>query len=127
MSDARHADCPAREVLDHLTGRWAVLVLGVLRSRAHRYHELRAEVDGISDKMLSHTLRVLTGDGLLDRVVTAASPPEVTYSLTDLGRGASAALQPMLDWIRDHAEEITSAGRKKPDGVTRGARPTIGR
>jgi DNA-binding HxlR family transcriptional regulator len=108
VRDVFHADCPAREVLDHLTSRWAVLVLTALLNGPHRYHQLRAVVGGISDKMLSGTLRTLLADGLIHRQVDAGQPPAVTYSVTELGRGAAAALQPILDWIRDNAEHLTT-------------------
>jgi DNA-binding HxlR family transcriptional regulator len=110
LGDPFHSDCPGRRVLDHLTSRWAVLIMSALLHRPHRYHELRTVVEGVSDKMLSQTLRILTADGLIERTVVAGQPIEVTYALTDRGRSASAALQPILDWIRSHAEEI-AAGR----------------
>jgi DNA-binding HxlR family transcriptional regulator len=108
VGDVFHADCPAREVLGHLTSRWTVLVLTVLLKEPHRYHQLRTAVGGISDKMLSATLRSLTEHGLVCREVGPGQPPAVTYSATELGRGAAAALQPILDWIRDNAESITT-------------------
>ncbi len=109
MSDVLHADCPAREVLTHLTGRWAVLVLTALSAGPRRYYELRRAVDGVSDKMLSATLRTLVVDGLLDRTVTPGSPPQVTYALTGLGRSASDALDVLIGWVRDNAEQIQLA------------------
>lgn len=73
-----------------------------------RYHELRARLAGVSDKMLTSTLRSLTGDGLVDRTVVPTAPPQVHYELTDLGDGAATAMRPLLDWIRDHADALTS-------------------
>lgn len=106
MGDVFHADCPAREVLDHLASRWAVLVLFALLEQPRRYHQLRTTVDGISDKMLSATLRTLRNDGLVRRDVGAGQPPEVTYSVTELGHGAATAFRPLLDWIGDNAQAI---------------------
>jgi DNA-binding HxlR family transcriptional regulator len=106
--DVFNTDCPARQLLDHMASRWAVLVLRVLSTGPHRYHELRTAIDGISDKMLASTLQTLAGDGLVQRSVGAGQPPQVTYSITELGRGAVAALQPFLDWIRANAAAITS-------------------
>ncbi|WP_372666378.1 winged helix-turn-helix transcriptional regulator [Amycolatopsis kentuckyensis] len=108
MGDVFHKDCPAREVLGHLAGRWAILVLTALLERPHRYHELRAVVAGISDKSLASTLKSLQQHGLVHREAGSGQPPPVTYSVTDLGRGAAAALAPLLDWIRANAAEITA-------------------
>jgi DNA-binding HxlR family transcriptional regulator len=109
VGDVFHAGCPAREVLGHLTGRWAVLVLAALAGGPRRYHELRSGIEGISDKMLTATLRTLVADGLLARSVTMGSPPQVSYALTDLGRGASGALQTLIDWVRENADGILRA------------------
>ncbi|UOZ03333.1 helix-turn-helix domain-containing protein [Amycolatopsis sp. WQ 127309] len=105
--DVFHKDCPAREVLGHLAGRWTILVLSALVAEPRRYHELRALVAGVSDKSLAATLRSLQQDGLVHREVGAGRPPSVTYSVTELGRGAATALNPLLDWIRANAAEIT--------------------
>jgi DNA-binding HxlR family transcriptional regulator len=114
VRDVFHTDCPARHVLGHLTGRWTVLVLAALQPRPLRYHELRRKVEGISDKMLAATLRTLVDDNLLARTVTPDSPPQVTYALTGLGRGASEALRPLLDWVREHAEQIVGPPSSSP-------------
>ncbi|TDV37754.1 winged helix-turn-helix transcriptional regulator [Actinophytocola oryzae] len=106
--DVVNTDCPARQLLDHMASRWTVLVLRALADRPHRYHELRTEVAGVSDKMLAATLRTLAGDGLVRRRVGDGQPPEVTYSITDLGEGAVHALQPFLDWIRANADDLTA-------------------
>ncbi|MBT2207178.1 MULTISPECIES: helix-turn-helix domain-containing protein [Actinomadura] len=111
MGDEFHKDCPAREVLGHLAGRWTILVLTALLAQPRRYHELRAVVEGISDKSLAATLRALQQDGLVHREVGAGQPPPVTYSVTPLGRGAAAALDPLLRWIRANAKEITAHRR----------------
>ncbi|WP_370962486.1 winged helix-turn-helix transcriptional regulator [Amycolatopsis sp. cg9] len=108
MGDVFHKDCPAREVLGHLAGRWAILVLTALLASPRRYHELRAVVAGISDKSLAATLKSLRQHGLVHREIGTGQPPPVTYSVTELGRGAAAALAPLLDWIRANADEITA-------------------
>jgi len=107
MGDVFHTDCPARRLLGHLTGRWSLLVLAALDDGPLRYHEIRRTVEGISDKMLAATLRTLVDHHLLSREVGDGNPPRVDYALTDLGRGASTALQPLLTWIRENADEIT--------------------
>jgi DNA-binding HxlR family transcriptional regulator len=117
VRDVFNTDCPARHVLSHLTGRWTVLVLAALQPGPRRYHELRSTIEGISDKMLTATLRRLVDDNLLSRTVSPGSPPQVSYALTELGRGASDALRPLLDWIREHAEQII--GSHRPAANTR--------
>ncbi|MEU7839149.1 MULTISPECIES: helix-turn-helix domain-containing protein [unclassified Nonomuraea] len=109
MSDAFHRDCPARMVLDHVTSRWGVLVLTAMRERPLRFYELRAKIEGISEKMLSQTLRTLVRDGFVLRTVTPSTPPQVSYALTDLGQGITEPLQALSDWIRDHASAILAA------------------
>jgi DNA-binding HxlR family transcriptional regulator/GNAT superfamily N-acetyltransferase len=104
-----------------LASRWAVLVLRALSARPHRFRELGVAVDGVSDKMLAATLQTLTGDGLVCRSVGAGQPPAVTYSITELGRGAVDALQPFMDWVRANADAITADGARAP------VRPRAGR
>jgi DNA-binding HxlR family transcriptional regulator len=101
-----HTDCPARQVLDHVTSRWGVWVLLALRERELRFSELRESIEGISEKMLSQTLRTLARDGLVWRAVEPSTPPKVSYGLTPLGRGTSAPLASLFGWIRDNATDI---------------------
>jgi DNA-binding HxlR family transcriptional regulator len=108
-SDAYHANCPAREILDHVTSRWAVLVLCALGGSPRRFFEIRERVEGISDKMLSQTLRILVRDGLIERTVAPATPPQVSYAQTPLGTALSRPLRELLAVIRDRAHDITSA------------------
>ncbi|MFJ4853582.1 MULTISPECIES: winged helix-turn-helix transcriptional regulator [unclassified Streptomyces] len=117
MGDVFHKDCPAREVLGHLAGRWTMLILTALLSEPLRYHELRTVVAGISDKSLAATLRSLQQDGLVHRRVGTGQPPSVTYSVTELGRGAAAALEPLLRWIRANAADITAHRGTRTDGA----------
>ncbi|MFC4116112.1 winged helix-turn-helix transcriptional regulator [Nonomuraea zeae] len=107
--------CPGREVLDHLTSRWGVLVLVALKDGPLRFHLLRDTIGGISEKMLSQTLRVLGRDGLLDRFVEPTTPPRVTYSLTPLGQEAVTHLRGLVDWIARSAPDILAA-QEKYDG-----------
>jgi DNA-binding HxlR family transcriptional regulator len=106
MSDVFHSDCPARQVLDHVTSRWGVWVLIALRDSDLRFYELRERIEGVSEKMLSQTLRTLVRDGLVWRTVEPSTPPRVTYGLTALGKGTSEPLAMMFGWIRDHATDI---------------------
>ncbi|WP_329262326.1 helix-turn-helix transcriptional regulator [Actinoallomurus sp. NBC_01490] len=104
-----HRDCPARMVLDHVTSRWGVLILTALREGDLRFSELRQKIEGISEKMLSQTLRMLLRDGLVSRTVEPCTPPKVTYGLTTLGKGITDPLEALSGWIRDHARDILAA------------------
>ncbi|GAA4083654.1 helix-turn-helix domain-containing protein [Actinomadura miaoliensis] len=109
MSDTIHRECPARAVLDHVTSRWGVRVLTAMRDGDLRFYELRGEIEGISEKMLSQTLRTLVRDGLVTRTVEPSAPPKVTYGLTDLGRGVTEPLEALAAWIRCHAGALLAA------------------
>ena len=106
--DAFHADCVGREILDHMVSRWAVLILGALRGGTHRFFELRRRIDGVSDKMLSQTLRTLIRDGLVERSVEPSTPPKVSYALTPLGADLSGPLQQLLEMIRERCAEVVA-------------------
>lgn len=93
-------DCPGRILLDHITGKWGILVLTSLTEGPLRFHQLRARIDGVSDKMLTQTLRTFAADGLVERTVVPTSPPSVTYELTPLGADAARELDPFLRWVR---------------------------
>jgi DNA-binding HxlR family transcriptional regulator len=110
--DAYHANCQGREILDHVTSRWAVLILCALSRRPMRFFEIRDRTEGISEKMLSRTLRTLVRDGLAERTVTPLTPPQVSYSLTPLGTALSPPLRDLLAAIRDHAADIASAQQR---------------
>ncbi|WP_405162644.1 helix-turn-helix transcriptional regulator [Nocardia sp. NBC_01499] len=94
-----HTDCPARDVLDHITSRWGVWVLISLRSNALRFYELRESIRGISEKMLAQTLRGLVQDGLVWREVEPTTPPQVTYGLTPFGQDISESLDELFERI----------------------------
>ncbi len=109
MSDATHVDCPARAVLDHVTKRWAVLILTGLREGPLRFSELHVKVAGISEKMLAQTLRTLVRDGLIVRTVHPCTPPAVSYELSGLGDGISGLVQGLVSWIGDHTADVHAA------------------
>jgi DNA-binding HxlR family transcriptional regulator len=120
-SDVFHTDCPARQVLDHVTSRWGVWVLMALREKELRFFELRERIEGISEKMLSQTLRTLVRDGLVWRAVEPSTPPRVTYGLTPLGAGTSEPLAAMFTWLRDHATDILAVQADFDDPADRTA------
>jgi DNA-binding HxlR family transcriptional regulator len=94
-----HTDCPARNVVDHVTSRWGIWVLISLQSNDLRFFELRESIHGISEKMLAQTLRTLVEDGLVWRRVEPATPPQVTYGLTDFGRDVGEPLADLFGRI----------------------------
>jgi DNA-binding HxlR family transcriptional regulator len=112
----RVADCPSRSVLDHVTSRWGSLVLLLLLEGTRRFSELAREIGGVSEKMLSQTLRTLEADGLLLRTVYSTSPPTVEYSLTQLGEGVALHVKSLTDWVEENTPEIL-ATRSKRIGV----------
>ncbi|MDQ4052169.1 MAG: helix-turn-helix transcriptional regulator [Actinomycetota bacterium] len=101
------ADCPTRTVLDHVMSKWAPLLLVALSDgESLRWSELRRRAEGVSEKMLAQTLRMLEEDGLVRREARPVVPPHVEYSLTELGQGLAAQLVPLLGWIADNTDAI---------------------
>lgn len=100
------AACPTRVVLDHVTSKWGVLVMVALAERSLRWGELRRGVEGISEKMLAQTLKLLEQDGFVLREAQPTIPPRVDYSLTPLGRDLADRLLPLVSWIADNTSRI---------------------
>ncbi len=100
------ADCPSRSVLNHVTSRWGVLVLLVLREGIHRFSELRRRIDGVSERMLSQTLQDLEADGFVKRQVHPVMPPHVDYQLTPLGYEVSGHVHELIDWLEGNLPRI---------------------
>ncbi|MFI7343818.1 winged helix-turn-helix transcriptional regulator [Streptomyces sp. NPDC050085] len=101
--------CPQRLVLEHVTSRWGVLVLLALDERSFRFGELRREIGGVSEKMLTQTLQTLERDGLVHRDAKPVIPPRVDYSLTGLGREASALVRSLAEWTERRLGEVEQA------------------
>ncbi|WP_406099011.1 winged helix-turn-helix transcriptional regulator [Streptomyces sp. NBC_01013] len=106
--DVFHTDCPARDVVDHVTSRWGVWVLISLRNNSLRFYELRESIQGISEKMLAQTLRALVQDGLVWREVEPTTPPQVTYGLTEFGRDVGEPLTELFDRITQRLSPPTA-------------------
>src|SRR3712207_2981305 len=102
-------DCPTRRILDRIAGKWTVLIVVALEPRAKRFGELRREVGGISQKMLTQTLRSLERDGLVLRRVKPSSPVTVEYELTQLGRSLVPVLVGLTEWAVAAMPEIVGA------------------
>lgn len=104
-----NAACPSREVLQHVTSRWGVLVLLVLATGVHRFSGLRRAIGGVSERMLAQTLQWLESDGLVDRIAFDVVPPHVEYRLTPLGREAAERVQGLADWIETRLPQVLQA------------------
>lgn len=102
-------NCPSRQVLDRIGDRWTVLVVGALARGPLRFSELAAAVDGVSQKMLTQTLRGLERDGLATRTVYAQIPPRVDYQLTDSGISLSRPILALEQWAKGHMPDILNA------------------
>jgi DNA-binding HxlR family transcriptional regulator len=113
--DVYARDCPTRQLLDRVGDKWSVLVLLLLGQRETRFAELRRRIDGISQKMLSQTLRSLERDGLITRHVFATVPVTVSYRIAPLGGELLAALQMMIDWAETRMDRVAEAQRRYDD------------
>ncbi|MET9487775.1 helix-turn-helix domain-containing protein [Nocardia sp. NPDC006630] len=95
-----------RQVLDRVGDKWSLLVIAVLEEGPLRYTDLHHAVTGISQRMLTLTLRQLTQDGLMTRTSHPEVPPRVEYELTPLGRGLLDIVTALIEWTSDHHDEI---------------------
>ena len=111
--DPAHDDCQAvAETLDRIGDKWTVLVVGVLEQGPLRYNEIRRAVDGISQRMLTLTLKQLERDGLVTRTMYATIPPRVDYELTELGKRLMVPLRSLYDWAVKHRPAMLAARKK---------------
>lgn len=104
--DAFLADCPTRQVLETIADKWAALLVTALAQGPRRHSELRRVVAGVSQKMLTQTLRTLERDGLVTRTITPSVPVRVDYELTDLGRDLLPVLRSLKQWSEANIERI---------------------
>ena len=107
--DAYAAACPTRKLLDEIAGKWVSLILVALGDGPLRYSDLSRRIAGVSQKMLTQTLRVLERDGLLARKVTASVSVRVDYSLTPLGESLRALMAGFKDWAESNFDEVDAA------------------
>jgi DNA-binding HxlR family transcriptional regulator len=107
--DVLAAACPTRQVVNRVGDRWSLLVLYALEGGTLRFAELRRTVDGISQKMLTQTLRILERDGLVSRRIHASVPPKVEYSLTPLGVDMTGVIAQIRTWAYAHMDDIEQA------------------
>ncbi|MCP3821656.1 helix-turn-helix transcriptional regulator [Streptomyces sp. A3M-1-3] len=106
-----HDDCGIRDVLDRLGDKWSVLVVVELASGVRRFKELQRAVDGISQRMLTLTVRRLERDGLVSRTVYPTVPTQVEYELTELGHSLTHLIKALAGWSLDHRAAIAGARR----------------
>ncbi|WP_312878596.1 winged helix-turn-helix transcriptional regulator [Lentzea indica] len=111
----RTGGCPStddggaiREVLDRISDKWSLLVVGALRGGPLRFGELEKEVTGISQRMLTLTLKHLVEDGLVSRTAYAEVPPRVEYEVTELGKTLVPLVIALADWAITHRDEINA-------------------
>jgi len=109
--DVYEARCPTRMVLDRLADKWAVLILDRLEPGPVRFNHLRRDVGGISQKVLSQTLKRLERDGLISRAVFATVPVTVEYALTPLGRTLTETISALAHWAERNMAAVVAAQR----------------
>jgi DNA-binding HxlR family transcriptional regulator len=107
-----HPDCGIRDVLSRVGDKWSVLVIVELASGVRRFRELQRAIDGISQRMLTLTVRRLERDGLVTRTVYPTVPAQVTYELTATGSSLTHLVKQLADWSLEHRESI---GRSRAD------------
>jgi DNA-binding HxlR family transcriptional regulator len=107
--DAYLASCPSRKLLDRLSDKWVTLVVKSLMDGPRRYSEVSHQLAGVSQKMLTQTLRSLERDGIITRTVTPSVPVRVDYELTALGESLAGVLAQLKAWAEQHIPEVERA------------------
>ena len=107
--DVRVDNCRARDVLDRIGDKWSVYVIGLLGDGPRRYTDLLRTIDGISQRMLTVTLRGLERDGLVTRRVYPVVPPRVEYDLSPSGHTLLLTVRQLIDWADEHTGDIDAA------------------
>ena len=102
-------DCEVRQILDRIADKWSLLVIELLERRTLRFSELRRSIDGISQRMLTVTLRQLERDGIVQRTVFPVVPPRVDYALTPMGVTLYETIQSLVAWTERNQGEIAAA------------------
>jgi len=107
--DAYLAECPSRQLLDTLSSKWVTLIVSALADGPQRYSELSRTIAGVSQKMLTQTLRALERDGLVKRTITPAVPVRVEYALTPLGQSLVPLVGQIKAWAEEHMDDVLAA------------------
>ena len=114
-ADVYSAKCPTRQVLDHISGKWTIMVVDTLLTGTKRYTELKNRIEGVSQRMLTQTLRALEADGFVTRTVHPTIPPRVEYTLTPLGRELAGPITMLRQWAETHINEVEAARARYRD------------
>jgi DNA-binding HxlR family transcriptional regulator len=112
-------NCPVRDVMNQIAGKWSTLLLQALSEKPYRFGELRRLVPDISQRMLTQTLRDLQRDGYIDRQVFPTKPPSVEYRMTELGYSLFAPLSKVLAWAESNHALVRAARSKFDEGDLR--------
>jgi DNA-binding HxlR family transcriptional regulator len=105
-----HTDCQkVSQMLARLGEKWSMLVVMLLRDGPRRFNDIKRNTGGISQQMLTRTLRGLERDGMLTRTIHPTSPPQVEYQLTEMGLSLSAPASAFGQWVQEHLVEINAA------------------
>lgn len=107
MTDAPiyKADCPSREILDQIADKWSMLVMQVL-TEPHRFNAIKRRLDGVTQRVLTQTLRKLERNGMVTRRILSTSPPGVEYALTPLGQSLQRPFGALYAWTVEHMDQI---------------------
>lgn len=108
-ADAYLAACPSRQILDVLANKWTMLAMGALADGPLRFGALRRRLDGVTQKMLTQTLRTLERDGLVTRSVYPTIPPRVEYAATELGGSVTALMSAIRAWSEENINAVLDA------------------
>jgi DNA-binding HxlR family transcriptional regulator len=103
------ARCPARNLLDRISDKWVSLIITALADGPQRYSDLSRTIAGVSQKMLTQTLRTLERDGLLTRTVTPSVPVRTDYELTPLGAGLLPLMRSIKAWAEAHMDDVLAS------------------
>jgi len=103
------SQCRARDILDRIGDKWSLYVIATIGDGTKRFNQLKREIDGISQRMLTVTLRGLERDGIVTRTMYPVMPPRVEYSLTELGRTLLENVTAFVLWAERHVDEIEAA------------------
>ena len=113
LPDPSTAGCrAAREILDRIGDKWSLYIIGSLAKGTRRFNELKRDIDGISQRMLTLTLRGMERDGLITRTVYPTIPPRVDYDLTELGRTLLEPVMALVNWANDNQLAIAEAHQR---------------
>lgn len=112
LSKLDFTNCPVRDVMQQINGKWSTLLVEALSQRPYRFGELKRAVPDISQRMLTQTLRDLQRDGYVEREVFPTKPPSVEYRMTDLGRSLYEPLAQLLNWAEANHDNVRAARRR---------------